>query len=398
MKKVLRQIFHIDHFIVSSITMIIIGLLVLITVNVEFLNPVVHALESFSMTDIYYRIQHSGTPQLNQQITLVDMTELTSRDRDKIAGVVREISQMKPTALGIDIIFEGLKGNPDADAELTEAFFEAPENTVLAFKLTEPDEKTQTFHNAVHSFFVADTHQVEGTVNVTNNPHRSMTRYPVFFVMNGDTLFSLPVQLGRMLGVDPLPGVEEQTINYKGTVFPVVDYKNLQANRHLIENHIVLLGSTREESDKHFTPLGHRPGMEIMAYTLLSILDGIKVYHAPFWHILLWALLAGIVTNIVDFFLTKRLEHSHATLLMFMTRSEFYEKFVAFVLMALLTLVTFLLFVDHDYYVNTVLALSTIVLINEGRLLYIATLAVLKKKWKWKIIEKSLYAEEVNET
>jgi hypothetical protein len=45
-----------------------------------------------------------------------------------------------------------------------------------------------------------------------------------------------------------------------------------------------------------------------------------------------------------------------------------------------------------------VLALSTIVLINEGRLLYIATLAVLKKKWKWKIIEKSLYAEELNET
>ncbi len=397
MKKLLRAIFHVDHLIVTSITMMIIWLLVFVTVNVEFLDPVVHALESFSMTDIYYRIENTGKPVPNQQITLVDMTELTSRDRDKIAGVVKQISQMNPTALGIDIIFEGLQANADADDELAEAFFEAPENTVLAFKLTEPDAATGTFGNAVHSFFAQETGLTEGTVNVTNNPHRSMTTYPVFFIEHTDTMLSLPVQLSRMLGAAPLPGAREQTINYKGTAFPVVDYKDLPRSRHLIENHIVLLGSTREESDKHLTPLGQRPGMEIMAYTLLSILEGVHVYHAPFWQCLLWALLTGILTNIVDLFLTRRLERSHSTVLLFLTESEFYEKFMAFMLMALLTLCTFLFFVYHNYYVNSILALSTIVILPEGRLLYIALLTVLKKKLKWKAVDHSLYAEEVNE-
>lgn len=169
MKAVFRHFFHIDHLIVSAFTIGIIGLLVLIAVNVEFLNPVVRAVESFSMTDVYYRIQHSITPETNKQITLVDITALSSRDRDRIAEVVEQISEMRPTALGVDVIFEGLKGNPDSDEQLTDAFFHTPENTVLAYKLTDPDEDSGIFRNAVHSFFAADTHQVEGTVKAHPN-------------------------------------------------------------------------------------------------------------------------------------------------------------------------------------------------------------------------------------
>lgn len=393
MRLLLRNIFHIDHIIISVITMLVISLLVLVTVNLEFLNPVVYALEGFSMNDIYYRIQHSGTPQENQQITLVDMTELSSRDRDKIAHVVEQISSMEPAVLGVDIIFEGLKGNMEADEMLTEAFFAAPENTVLAYKLIDPEPATKTFGGAVHSFFAEDTHQTEGTTNVINSPRGSMNTYPTYFLQGKDTLYSFPVQVSRKMGT-AIPQGKDFRINYKNTVFPVVKWNELEQHRDLIEGRIVLLGSTKEEADKHQTPLGQRPGMEILAYAILSVIEGDNITVAPFWIILLWALLAGWLTNVIDVTVTKRLEHSNSTFILFILKSNLFGRFVSFSILALFTYVSFVLFTKYNYELSSVLALSTSVLIGEGRLLYTAFLAVLKRKG-FMIWKKSIYAETI---
>jgi CHASE2 domain-containing sensor protein len=341
------------------------------------------------MTDIYYRIQHSDNPQTNQLITLVDMTELTSRDRDKIAQVVEQISEMNPTVLGVDVIFEGYKDNAEADEMLADAFFNAPENTVLACKLIDPDVATKTFKGSVHSFFVSDTHQAEGTTNVINKAHRSMTDYPTYFISNGDTLLSLPVQMASLLGAK-LPEKQKFIINYRGTEFPIVKWNELEQHRDLIENRIVILGST-EEADKHLTPLGQIPGMEILAYALLSIIEGSEISEAPFLVYLLWALLAGWLANVIDILVTKRLEKMNNTFVLFVLKSGLYSRFVSFSIMALFTYVSFILFTRLDYDLSSVLALTTSVLIIEGRLLYIAFLSVLKRKgcgW-WK---KSVYA------
>lgn len=390
MKPILRNIFHVDHLIVSALTLGVIGLLVFLTVNLEFLNPVVRAFKGFSMTDIYYRIQHSGEVPLNQQITLVDMTELTTRDRDKIAGVVEEISSMNPTVLGVDIIFEGLTNNAMGDTLIEEAFFSTPENTVLAFKLIDPDPRTKNFSNAVHSFFIDDTQNEEGTVNVVNNPYHSMTTYPSYFMQNGDTVYSLPVQMARMLGVVP-PEKREFSINYRGTDFRVVDWKDLKENRDAIENRIVLLGSTRMEADTHLTPLGQMPGMKVVAYALLSVLEGDHISEAPFWVYLLWALLAGWLTNVIDLLLTKRLQKRKSTFLLFFLKSGIYSRLVSFFILALFTYISFILFTRFDYDLSSVLALTTSVLIGAGQELYIGILSVLKKKG-YKIWQKSVYA------
>ena len=63
--------------------------------------------------------------------------------------------------------------------------------------------------------------------------------------------------------------------------------------------------------------------------------------------------------------------------------------------MMLITGVSFILYAKQGYFVDTVLALSTIVLIEEGRLLYAGVLSVIKKKTKWKWAEKSIYADEI---
>jgi CHASE2 domain-containing sensor protein len=200
-----------------------------------------------------------------------------------------------------------------------------------------------------------------------------------------------------MLGVNINTEEREFQINYKGTTFPVVDWKDLDKHRDLIENHIVLLGSTREEADKHYTPLGQLPGMEILAYALLSVLEGSHVSTAPLWQVILLALLAGYLTNVIDFLVSNAIYRRKSTIMVFITQSEFYDKLISFLVMVLLTFFTFMLFVKMDYFINSVLGLSTIVLIEEGRLLYVGILAVLKKRFGAKIVEKSIYAEELKD-
>jgi hypothetical protein len=157
----------------------------------------------------------------------------------------------------------------------------------------------------------------------------------------------------------------------------------------------VLLGSTREEADKHYTPLGQLPGMEILAYTLQSMLEGSDVSTAPLWQVVLLALLAGYLTNVIDFFVSNAIYHRKSAIMVFITQSEFYDKLISFIVMVVLTFFTFMLFAKMNYFIDSVLGLSTIVLIEEGRLLYVGILAVLKKAFGKKIVEKSIYAEEL---
>lgn len=375
------------------LTLGIIGLLVLITLNLDFLNPVVKVSESFSMTDIYYRIQHSGERKENKQITLVDMGELTIKDREQIGHIVAKISELEPSALGVDVIFQKYSDNPEADDALAEAFFHAPENTVLAFELSKPDRNQNTFTSSVHSFFADDTGISEGTVNVVNNPMRSMTVYPVYFIQDRDTLFSLPVQLARQMGAE-IPDEQNITINYRDTDFPVVKWNELDEKRHLISNRIVLLGATDDEADMHLTPLGKLSGMEIVAYSLLSVIEGENKKTAPFFIYILWAILAGWVTNVIDLLFTMKLERKKNIVVLFLLRSELYARMVSFTILVLFTYISFILFTRFDYDLSSVLALTTSVLIGEGRTLYIAFLSVLKRKgvnlWK-----NSLYAEKI---
>ena len=173
-------------------------------------------------------------------------------------------------------------------------------------------------------------------------------------------------------------------------------YDELTDYREFITGRIVLLGTTEEEKDKYYTPIGQKSGVEILAYSILSMTEDNPVEHAGRWMVILWALIAGYITNLIDYFLTKRFERGRSTFMVFITQSEFYDKIISFVVMALVTWVAFELYVRLNYFVDTVLALTTIVLIEEGRLLYAGLLTVLKRKTKWKLIEKSIYAAELD--
>ncbi len=395
MKNWLKIIFHLDHIIVTILTISTIELMVAIVINLDFLSPVVRSLKSFSMTDIYYKILNSGEPtDVCSSITLVDMTELTHRK--DIAQVIREINEMKPSVFGIDIIFEGEKADAEGDSLLTEASLQGnPSNTVLAYKLTNYDENKQAYQKELHSFFSMNENLTEGFVNLVDNPDKSVKRYANFLRYQDTLVYSFPSQISKIVTKKYVCDEDIYTINYKPIVFPVIKYDELQNYKEYITDHIVLLGTTQEEKDKFYTPIGQKSGMEILAYTILSMTECPPVEHASLWVIILWALIAGYITNVIDYLLTRRIRGSKSSVMVFISQAGLYDKVIYFLVMVVITWISFELYVNNSYYVDTVLPLATIVLIKEGRLLYVALLSVLKKKKKENLVKKSIYVNEI---
>lgn len=395
MKNWLKIIFHLDHIIVAILTIITIELMVAITINLDFLSPVVRSLKNFSMTDIYYKILNSDeSTDVCSSITLVDMTELTQRK--DIAQVIREINDMKPSVLGIDIIFEGEKSDAEGDTLLIEACMQGnSSNTVLAYKLTNYDENKQSYQQQLHSFFSINKDFTEGFVNLIDNPEKSVKRYANFLHYRDTLAYSFPSKISKIVTKEEICDDEIYTINYKPVVFPVIKYNELQNYNEYITDHIVLLGTTQEEKDKFYTPIGQKSGMEILAYTILSMTECPPVKHASLWVIILWALIAGYITNLIDYLLTRRILGSKSTMMVFISQSGLYDKIIYFLIMMVITWLSFELFVKYSYYVDTVLPLATIVLIKEGRLLYFGLLSVLKKKKKECLVKKSIYVDEI---
>ena len=394
MKKFLKSIFHIDHALASLFTLLIVGLLVYASFNIYFLSPVKRAITSFSMTSIYYQVMNSDEEkEMSDLITLVDMTELTHRD--SLAMLVEQITEMKPKQLGVDIIFEGRKDDFAADEQLTEAFFNYSENTVVAFKLLNYNKKEKSFSNSVHSFFIYDDVPVtEGFTNAMTDEAKVIRNYNISYDLNGKKVYSLPAQIAMADGVGLDGWPNEHLINFQGVKFPVVRWMDIKKHPELIKDRIVLLGTTQQENDMHYTPIGKMSGLEVLAYSVLSMLEGYDVTEAPLWAVILLAFLAGYVTNLCDYLFRTHAKKSKNFLLVFIRESNLYLRFVYFLLMVIVTWITFTLYVKEHYHINSILALSTIILINEGRLMLKGLVAALTNSFHWKWLSNSLYAPE----
>lgn len=86
---------NVDHLIVTLLVLFLGWLLAFASINLTVFNPVKKAFADFSMTDIFYEIQNSsGVKEFNNDIVLVDMTELY--DRRKSAQSIRDIASCQP--------------------------------------------------------------------------------------------------------------------------------------------------------------------------------------------------------------------------------------------------------------------------------------------------------------
>ena len=160
-----HKLFHWEHLAVSVLTMLMVGLLAIISLNLSIFNPFKQAFEDFSITDVYYVIQQStGNYQWSDDITIVDITPLANRA--EIAKKLSELVEYNPKVVAIDVVFTP-PHNDDliGDSLLANAIERIP-NKVLGYKLTDFDEDKKYFTDCIKPFCADDVDCPLGYVNV----------------------------------------------------------------------------------------------------------------------------------------------------------------------------------------------------------------------------------------
>lgn len=362
------------------------------TKNISFLNPVAEALDAFSVSDVFFEIAHAGNaPETSDAITIVDMTD--QYKRGDIAITLEEINACSPSCIGVDLIFEGAKDDASGNEILTESVRSIRNKSVFALKLTDYNSDTDSFSDAVHSFFTGTVNQTEGYVNFKNNLDNSPVReLSTSRKINGEDVASFSAQLACLYAGRELDFKEKDLlINYRNVTFPVVRFDEIMDNQDLIEDRIVLVGTVNEERDMHNSPLGKMPGVMIQAFSVDSLLGG-DVKTAPKWIIWILSLilcyLFQVSVETVVRFTTRKKESISST---FSAEARGQGGIVFFIWSALLCYIFYIFFVKWQICVEGAVILAILALALESRKLYRALIIALSKKYHNRFIFNSIY-------
>lgn len=297
-KKKFFRLSVIRHLAVMAISFGLVGVLVFCTLNISFLNPIETAFEDFSITDMYYQMHNNvGEARKSNLVTIVDMTDLNAR-RD-LAKTIEEIESHNPAVLGIDIVFEGLKEDTIGDNMVMDVA-EKYENMVYSYKLLNYINGQYT--EEVHSFFTPFIPVTEGFTNFERKLYGGIKReVTIGQASQGDVKPSFALTVANMYaGQETMPLEDKQMIiNFIPTDFNTISYNEVSQYPELIDGRIVLLGATKDEYDMHYTPLGKKPGVELIAYSVETILRQKEVRTASWWEFALLSILIVLLTEVL---------------------------------------------------------------------------------------------------
>lgn len=342
------------YLIVSVIAFLVVGFYYLVAFNLSFMGPVKNALNNFSMTDIYYQIQQSmGVADTCRFITIVDMTDLPNREY--IAAGLQDIMDYDPRAVGIDIVFEGLKPDTASDMWLMDIAKNYPQIT-WSFKLMDFDPTEQDYKGEVHSFFAWEAAPKEGFTNMPRDLYEGVKRKtPVGRTLNGEMVTSWVNSVAdTYAGEQVMPiTVKDININFRHSEFPCLHASEVVDHPELIKDHIVLYGTMKEETDMHYCPLGKIAGVELLAYAVKTIVTGTNLKYFPWWFDVLMSLFLVAFTSwlIARYGRWANAHFKNDYLRTFMT-SAIVTGFITFVWMAVLTYIGFVVFALFSYSLN----------------------------------------------
>lgn len=367
--RIIKFIFHRDHLFVTLLTGLIVMLLTVITFKTPALSPVAKALKNISITDLFFSLENKYIKaDTCQSIVIVDMTELHSRA--DIGNLLTEINDAQPKAIGVDLIFEGEKDDLEGNVILEQAVEEVSPKAVFTNKLTNYDEKHKRFSALVASYFRDVIPISEGYANVTDNMENSTIRDLTITQMS--TLgkqSSFAAQVAKEVGIKA-DGRKNLVINYSPVVFRVIPFDKVYANRSLLKNKIVLVGTMTEEQDMHLTPLGKMPGVEIQAYSLLTLLEHKDiVYVSTVASIVIGFILCYIyelLFSLVAIFVKTRGEKTR----IFLTESRIMLNLLSFIYIPGISLLSYFLFAKWNIYVDMVIVLVMVAFVGLSRRIY----------------------------
>jgi len=360
-----------DHILVAFIAFILLGIFALFTFKVSFMRPVANAIGNFSVTDVFYSIERKWLKpnEINEDIVLVDLTELTSRG--DIARALSEIYEAEPIAIGVDLQFE-FRNDSLNDAKLATTADSISDLTVFACKLLDYSEEQKCFQNVSNSFFVNSSIKT-GYANLLDNmENKTIRTLSTRQCLNNDTILSIPAKIFQDLIGEDLPSNNEMFIDYS-TNFISIPYADLKENKDVLKERIVLVGLMEEEADMHPSSIGKIPGLAIQGYSLATLLS----HKSP--HVFketLPIIIAFILSFFIDItlcYIGKFVKSRSKSLSVFLSESRILLWLNSFLWLSFITLGSFMLFHYYNTYVETVLPLAVAGLTPLSHRLYYAT-------------------------
>ena len=369
------------HIVVTVLAFCIVGVLAGIALNTGFLDPAAKVIKNFSMSDVYYQIlQEAGEPDENSDIVIVDMSEL--HKRRELAKLLDDIEEQEPRVVGIDVVFEGLKEDSIGDEMIWDVAGKY-DNMVFSFRLVDYQDDRTGYADAVHSFFAEALEVEEGFTNMQRDLYGGIKRVlSIGRKYHGELQPSYITKIAnRYLGMEAV-AIEDRdmTINYTPTRFTVVPFDSVKYQAAKLKDKLVLFGAMKEETDMHYTPLGKMAGVELLAYSIQTLLEHKEVYELPLWLVAVGSFLLALLTQIgwtsyTDF--TGRRKNKIAKLCL---SNSFTKAILFFLWVSFIVWLAFIIFFKFDLNISLGLGLSGIAFLSLSRSFINECISIIKEK------------------
>jgi CHASE2 domain-containing sensor protein len=339
-----------------------------IALNTWFLDPAAKVINSFSMSDVYYQIlQESGDQDCNNDITIVDMSDLYNR-RD-LARLLNEIEEQTPRIVGVDIEFEGTKEDSIGDMMIWDVAG-MYDNIVFSYRLVNYKDDKIGYADVVHSFFAEPLEVEEGFTNMQRDLYSSIKRViSIGKRVQGELRASFITKVANMYLRGESVSIEdrEMTINFTPTHFTVVPSDSVKYRPTKLKDKIVLLGAMKEETDMHYTPLGKLAGVELLAYSIQTLLEHKEVYKLPLWVVTVVSFLLTLLTQVGWTYYTNFSENRKNKLVRLCLSNSFTKAMLFFLWVSFIVWLNFIIFFKYDVDIRIGLVLAGIAFLGLSR-------------------------------
>lgn len=367
------------YFVVTILAFCVVGIYVLAAFNLKVFNPVAEILDDYSFTDFYYKLlDGAGERDTSRIVTIVDMTELTSRQ--DLAELLTGIDALHPKAVGVDVVFEGYKEDVLGDTMIAVAARNV-RNFVFSYKIIDSmDGET------VHSFFSPNDSVTEGFTNMPRQLYGGMKRsVSIGRDVGGVVQPSFIKKVAEIYaGQEVVPLADKDlSINFSPKYYHVVSCDSIFEHRDLIEDHLVLVGAMKEEGDMHYTPQGKIAGVELLAYAAETMLRQSEIKHASTGVTMVVSFIV-VFLSVILLSKYKRFTASKKTLGHVILSTSLIRGLLICLWLSLIVWITFILFCRYNYSISLAIAMSAIALIYMAENLYdtVRDTIVYKKKKK----------------
>lgn len=362
------------HIIITIIAFVLVWTFALIAYKLPFMSPIAEAIKDFEMTDVYYHIlqdTNDGNEEVNDIVTIVDMSELYSRR--ELAKALQDIESYKPRVIGVDVVFEGLKEDSVGDEMIAEVAL-LNDNIVFSYKLLDYTNDSIGHAQTVHSFFAEEEGMVkEGFTNMPRNLYGGIKRkLSLSRKVQGKVVSSFIRMVVDLYMGKEIATAEEKdvNINFIPQRFRVVDPDSISYHPEWFADKLVLFGAMKEENDMHYTPLGKIAGTELLAYSIETLLEQNEVKEVNGWMTAFISFLLTLLTQVVFFVYTAFAKKRKNRVVRFLMSAAFIRSYIMFIWIAFWMWVAFILFYMYDITLNMGYSLSAMAFLVLSQSIY----------------------------